>query len=50
MAQQEQSGVPKAKESRKAPLSVAASSEAAFSDFSKMESLVNFTATVRNRI
>ena len=47
MPQQEQSVVPKAKATREAPLSVAASSEAAFTDFRKME--INFTVMV-NRI
>lgn len=50
MPQQEQSGVPKAKATRKAPLSVAATSEAAFINFRKMESWVNFSRTAENRI
>jgi len=37
MSQQEQSVVSKAKATRKAPLSVAASSEVAFTDFRKTE-------------
>ena len=38
MPQEEQSGVPKAKATRKAPLSVAATSEAAFTNLRKIES------------
>ena len=50
MPQQEQSGVPKAKKIRKAPLSRAATSEAAFINLRKMESWVNFNRTAGNRI
>ena len=42
MRQKEQSGVLKAKATRRAPLSVAGTSEAAFTDIRKKESCINF--------
>ena len=50
MPQQEQICVPKAKKIRKAPLSRAATSEAAFINLRKMEGRVNFSRTAGNRI